>query len=197
MPAGRPLSYTKEKGNEICEWIASGKSLRSYCAIEGNPEQKTVLRWVIRMEKFRQQYAEAREMQAEIWADEITDIADDSSQDRTVIDREGREIEIVDHDHINRSRLRVDSRKWLLSKLLPKKYGDMQQVKLSNPEGGPIEVRSLTDEQLASKLGLILSRIERIGISFAPGGCADHRNGAQEIEAQNLLDVPGGGESET
>ncbi len=72
-------------------------------------------------EDFRKRYAISREQQAERMAEELLDIADDGSND-TQVDEKGRRI--VDFDHINRSRLRVDTRKWIASKLLPKKYGD-------------------------------------------------------------------------
>ena len=66
-------------------------------------------------------YTRAREVQAEIMAEEIIAIADDSAGDIT-IDEDGREI--VNHEAIQRSRLRVDARKWVAAKLLPRKYGD-------------------------------------------------------------------------
>jgi hypothetical protein len=85
------------------------------------PAQSTVFKWLSENSKFSEQYAHAREAQADTLADELIDISDDSSRD-TYKDSDG--IERVDHDHINRSRLRVDTRKWIASKLKPKKYGE-------------------------------------------------------------------------
>ncbi len=98
-------------------------------------------------EEFSQQYASAREVQAEVWADEIVGIADEATGDLTT-DKDGKAV--VDHEHIQRSRLRVDTRKWIASKLLPKRYGDTLQH--TGEGGGPIRVRpdlsKLTDEEL-------------------------------------------------
>ena len=68
----------------------------------------------------------------EAMSDEILAIADDSTNDAmTITRRDGSESEVADNEWINRSRLRVDTRKWLMSKLAPKKYGDKQQVEHS------------------------------------------------------------------
>ena len=108
-------------------------------------------------EEFSQQYASAREVQAEVWADEIVAIADDTTADLTT-DKDGKEI--VRHENIQRSRLRVDARKWIASKLLPKRYGDKLQH--TGEGGGPIRVRpdlsKLTDEELDA-LDRILGRV--------------------------------------
>lgn len=89
------------------------------------PGKRTVFRWLSGNPEFRHQYAQARESQAEAIADEILEISDDGTND-TQVDENG--FERVNHDHIARSKLRVDSRKWLLSKLAPKKYGDQLGV---------------------------------------------------------------------
>lgn len=81
------------------------------------------MRWIQRDEDFRKQYAESRTTQAEILASEIIEIADDGKND-TYTDEDGRKL--TDYDVIARSRLRVDARKWIASKLLPKVYGEKQ-----------------------------------------------------------------------
>lgn len=89
------------------------------------PDVKTVYRWMGANEEFRQQYACAREDQADTLADEIIDIADESSRDTiTKENDDGSTYEVCNSEWINRSRLRVDARKWVASKLKPKKYGD-------------------------------------------------------------------------
>jgi hypothetical protein len=92
-----------------------------------------VLRWAREFPEFREQYAKAREALLEHWAEEITEIADDGSNDwmeRNAKDEAGW---VANGEHINRSRLRVDTRKWLLSKLAPRKYGD--RMDLTNSDG--------------------------------------------------------------
>ncbi len=85
------------------------------------PCQATVFNWLSREKSFLEQYMRAREAQMEVMAQEIIDIADDGRND-TYTDEDGNEH--TNQDVINRSRLRVDTRKWLMSKLAPKKYGD-------------------------------------------------------------------------
>jgi hypothetical protein len=75
--------------------------------------------------EFREKYEIARMLQAEFWSHEILEIADDSTGDFIINEHGDR---VVDHENINRARLRVDTRKWLLSKLLPKRYGDRVQA---------------------------------------------------------------------
>lgn len=89
------------------------------------PGLSTVFRWLAENELFRDNYARAREVQADVLADEILEIADEGRND-TYVDDEGRER--TDYDVVARSKLRVDARKWIASKLLPKKYGERQQV---------------------------------------------------------------------
>lgn len=77
---------------------------------------------------FAARYVRARELQAEHWADQIVDISDDVSNDWMERNRQDGSSEMVlDHEHVTRSRLRVDSRKWLLAKLRPGTYGDKIQ----------------------------------------------------------------------
>ena len=132
---GRPTRYTPEVAADICTRLAEGESLRSICDDDAIPHRSTVLAWLFdgEHEEFKDQYACAREAQAEGRADEIVDIADDATGDFTT-DKDGKEI--VDHEHIQRSRLRVDARKWIAAKLLPKKYGDRLQH--TGEGGGPI-----------------------------------------------------------
>jgi len=93
------------------------------------PHKRTVKRWLAEKPSFQEQYARAKEEMAEHFAEEILEIADDGSNDW--IEREvesGKLIKVADHEHIARSRLRVDTRKWLMSKLLPKKFGEKLDV---------------------------------------------------------------------
>jgi len=131
---GRPSIYTKELGDEICRRLAEGKSLRNICLDDGMPEARTVHYWLLSKDKqdFFQQYVRAREIQAEIMFDEILDIADDGSNDYMTITKGRESYNVEDREVTNRSRLRVDSRKWYLSKVLPKKFGE----KLDLTSGG-------------------------------------------------------------
>lgn len=138
--AGRPTIFSEAVADEICTRLANGESLRSICAEDREdhvPAMGTVLRWVVENEIFREHYVRAREIQAETLADDIVTIADGTS----------------DGD-VQRDRLRVDARKWVASKILPKKYGDKVAHVGGGPDDAPIrtetklDTTALTDEQL-------------------------------------------------
>lgn len=119
--AGRPSLYTVELGEEIAERMVNGESLTAICRDEAMPHRGTVFRWLMKHPEFAALYREARMIAAELMADELLEIADDASQDWTVGERGGL---VPDHELVNRSRLRVDTRKWVLSKVLPHRWGD-------------------------------------------------------------------------
>lgn len=116
MAIGRPSDYTPELADRICNEIAVGRSLNRICREHDDiPSQQTVYTWLRSHESFLEKYRRAREDQQEARADEIIEISDDvaGSTDAAVV---------------NAARLRVDTRKWLMAKLLPKKYGDKVEV---------------------------------------------------------------------
>lgn len=142
----RPSDYTQEIASEICDRIADGESLRAICRDEKMPSKASVFLWLTKHKEFSDQYARAREEQAESLADEIVQIADDGLND-TYVDENGNKR--TDQDVIARSRLRVEARKWVASKLKPKKYGDFQRTE-SNVEMRVKNATDLTDDQLAA-----------------------------------------------
>lgn len=124
---GRPTSYTEEQGIEICSRIAEGESVRSICRDDDMPNASTIYLWVIdgKHEEFSKQYTRSREAQADNLFEELLEIADDGSNDWMEKEmRDGHIEEVTNHEVIQRSRLRVDTRKWALSKMLPKRFGD-------------------------------------------------------------------------
>jgi hypothetical protein len=121
---GRPSIFTEELGQQICAEIMLGKSLRTICEEEAMPCMSSVCNWLARDKEFMEHYAHAREVQAALMADELLDIADDGRNDWMTVKRGKEEIEVVNREAVMRSQLRVDTRKWIASKLLPKKYGD-------------------------------------------------------------------------
>jgi len=108
-PGGRPTKYTKELSETICEKLANGNSLASICRLDEMPERATVHRWLVTDKEFCDRYKVAREIQAEVYADEMENIA-------------------IEEEDVQRARLRIDTRKWIASKLKPKKYGDKIDV---------------------------------------------------------------------
>ncbi len=156
--AGRPSLYTKALAAEICRRMAEGESLRAVCRDDAMPDKATVLRWLADKDKaeFRDQYAHARDMRADALFDEALEIADNAADDWTT---DGNGKAVLDHEHVQRSRLRVDTRKWAAGKLAPKRYGD--KIQHTGDGGGPIRVRpdlsKLSDEEL-NALERILGR---------------------------------------
>lgn len=128
---GRPSEYSHKVADAICERLADGESLRSICREETMPSKATVFRWLGIHREFQDQYARARDEQAECFADELVDIADEQTTmvraDRhgTKADDDDGNTEVVfDPTAVARNRLRIDTRKWVASKLKPKKYGE-------------------------------------------------------------------------
>jgi hypothetical protein len=127
------MAFTQEIADRICAELAEGKSLRAVCAQAGMPAPSTVLAWAEADKAFAEQYAGARARGYQLLADEILEISDDARGD--------------DAERVARSRLRVDSRKWLLSKMLPKIYGDKADVNLSGEIGIRTIERRIVDPQ--------------------------------------------------
>ena len=158
---GRPCEYTPEIAATICLRMAEGETLRAICRDSDTPARSTVYQWLSKNPEFADLYTQAREALVEHWADEILDISDDSTTDYiTKIGRNGHEYEAVDQDHIQRSRLRVDSRKWLMSKLMPRKYGDHLEVEHT----GDLQVTHVIDDrERMRRFALFLMEDEQAG----------------------------------
>lgn len=150
---GRPSIFTEELAATICTRLSSGESLRSICRDDAMPAINTVMGWVFRNSEFMTQYRAAREMQAELMADEMQDIADDGSNDW--MERHNSKGQFVgwmeNGEAIKRSALRINTRQWIAARLLPKRWGDKSQVTHQNPDGTPvgqpIDPRTLSPEQ--------------------------------------------------
>src|SRR5262245_55391125 len=110
---GRPTEYTPGLAAEICRRLAEGETLRAICRDIGMPAESTVRAWAVDdRDGFSAQYTRAREIGYLGMADEVLEIADDSAQDVTErAGADGQAIEVVNHENIQRARLRVDTRK--------------------------------------------------------------------------------------
>lgn len=147
-PGGRPSKYTKELAQKIC--LAISKStigLKRMC--RENPEfpnADTIMEWKFAYPEFSVQYKAAKLLQADNFAEDIIDIADDDSQD-AIINDYGNVVQNA--EFIARSRLRMDARKWIASRLLPKVYGDKSEVTTNiedeNIKAAIAEIRSAVD----------------------------------------------------
>ena len=118
---GRPTDYNQDKAILICSRMAEGESLRSICRDESMPALSTVFLWVAKHSEFSEQYKLAMASRADAMFEDMIEIADDGRNDYIV---SGDGDERFNTEHVQRSRLRLDTRKWMLSKMLPKKYGE-------------------------------------------------------------------------
>jgi hypothetical protein len=120
---GRPSKFSQDLADQICDEISTSNKGLSFICKKLNLAPSTVYLWLKENKTFSEQYAHAREAQADFLADEILEIADDI---------EGDDAAFVGINRIQRAKLQVDSRKWIASKLKPKKYGE----KLDLTSGG-------------------------------------------------------------
>ncbi len=143
-PVGCQTVYTDAIADAICLQLADGLSLNAICRQPGMPSERTVRTWALDdLHGFAPRYAKARELGYLKLADELLDIADTSVIGiKTVSKPNG--VETTEGDMIERSRLRVDTRKWMLSKMLPKIYGD----KVSLEHSGNVNIKTMTDAEL-------------------------------------------------
>lgn len=119
---GRPSDYLPEVAADICSLLANGESLRKVCERPGMPNKSTVFRWLAQHEEFRDQYAKATETRADAIFEEMFDIADDVAEEAAAV---------------GKARLRIDTRKWALARMNPKKYGDKvtQDIDVKSSDG--------------------------------------------------------------
>ena len=141
----RPTVYDPEIVERIFRLMAKGKSLLWICDTSKDktfPGTWTFFKWLDdpANEWMRANYVRARQLQAEHFAQEILQISDDGRNDTYIDEETGRVV--TDHDVVTRSRLRVDTRKWIASKLLPKVYGDRITTEVTGADGGPIQIQA-------------------------------------------------------
>lgn len=135
-----PTEYSEEVFDTILLRLADGESLNRICRDKDMPGRSNVYMWIINDDRLRDKYVRAREIQAEVLVDEIMDIADDATNDYVTETRDdGSTYQVVDHDHIQRTRVRIDARKWYAGKVKPKKYGESATLDVG--EGVTIKVR--------------------------------------------------------
>lgn len=132
--AERETSYTEEKGDAVCNIIScSSLSVKRICEQVG-VDYTSFKRELQTNEALRTKYARAKQDQADHLVEEIIEISDDGTNDYMTIVKGDTEYNIEDKEVTNRSKLRVDARKWAASKLFPKKYGEKLDVTTDGKE---------------------------------------------------------------
>jgi hypothetical protein len=89
---------------------------------------------MLKHDEFSQRYARAKEDQLQILEDEILEIADRPQVGEIVTIKADGSTERKVSDMIEHRKLQIDARKWLMSKLKPKKYGDRQALELTTEQ---------------------------------------------------------------
>lgn len=134
-------SVPQAMADEVVAWISEGKTLREFCRQDGKPVYSTVYEWIDKDASFATRIARAREQGEDIIAQECFSIADDASND-WMEEKHGEDKESswnLNGEHIQRSKLRIDTRLKLLAKWNPRKYGDKVENYISAPDGGPVQ----------------------------------------------------------
>lgn len=128
---GRPSNYSHDIAVAVCEHIANGMTLAQISKLPGMPRMHLIFRWLANDQQFRQIYDRAQIERAEKLADEILDIADNGANDWMDNNDPKNPGYKFNQEHWQRSKLRVETRKWIASKMLPKKYGDHSSFEIS------------------------------------------------------------------
>jgi len=144
MPAGRPTIYSDVLAATICQRMADGESLRAICRDDAMPDMVTVYKWIGKYPEFANQYKAAQEDRVTTFAEEMVDIADNGSNDWMLKHDPENPGWLANGELVQRTRLRLDTRKWLLAKMAPKKYGD--KIAIGGSEDmPPVQTRSTLD----------------------------------------------------
>jgi len=120
MSAGRPTDYNEAVAASICEWLASGRSLRAFCRQDGTPDLSTITRWIVRHDEFRKQYVQAREAAGYAHADGIVEV-----------------VELLRESGIDpqSAKAMLDGLKWAAERMAPKTHSPRQDISHTSPDG--------------------------------------------------------------
>lgn len=139
--AGRPSTYNQEQADEICERLAGGESLRSICQDDLMPPLSVIFQWLGKQPSFAENYTRARQTWADSEFEKMMEIADTQVigvKTKTLPDGK---VETVEGDMTDHRRLQIDTRKWALARMFPKRYGDRQALEHSGPGGTPLHIK--------------------------------------------------------
>jgi hypothetical protein len=157
--AGKNITYTVDVADALCSRMAGGRTLKDICERDNDmPCMATVRRWAMDdTAGFRAKFILADGLKLVTWADDIIEIADDARNDWMERERKDGTIElVVNGEHIQRSKLRIETKKWLMRVLKPELYSEKSTVEHSGPGGGPIEVMVMTELERARRVAFMV-----------------------------------------
>ena len=143
--SGRPSKYRSSVCKGICIRLMIGQSLTEICKLPQYPSKVTVISWLHKHEEFLNQYRRAREIQYEIADDEIKDIADNATNDYMETHGDDAMGYKVIGENIQRSKLRVDTRKWIMERRAAKVFGNKQVIDHKSTDGSMSPNKGLDD----------------------------------------------------
>jgi hypothetical protein len=159
LPAGKDRNglyiFSPELLTTIIERIAQGGTLLRICEEDGMPNRQTFHEWLKKVDGARERYDAAVAHRTERYVEEITGISDDGYND-TYIDEKTGERKVIP-DVVARSKLRVDSRKWIASKLIPHKYGEKVTTEVTGANGNPL-IPENNDLDTARRVAFLLAQ---------------------------------------
>lgn len=134
----KPVRYSHALADRVIERLKRGGTLKACCRDEGMPDPATILDWVVKdYYGFSDRYRAAREIGYMLLAEEIIDIAD--TQEIGEETTEGKDgLTVKRGDMVRHRQLRIDARKWIVSKVLPKVYGPKLPPLPELPDNGKI-----------------------------------------------------------
>jgi hypothetical protein len=159
----KPVSLTQAIAEEIVRRYASGETIKSICEDPDMPSRGAIYLWLADdrdtrstvLIAWQDAMAKARTAHAFAMADDVIDIADDGTNDYVTKERpDGSTYEAVNSEHIQRSKLRVDTRLKLVEKLAPEQFGNALQ--LTGANGGPIKIEN-SPKDTARRLAFALA----------------------------------------
>jgi hypothetical protein len=172
----------------VCERMAEGETLSAICKEADTPSRATFLRWVKNDTGRTKAYQLARQAQADFYFDQIKDLAFDSSND-TVVNERGTAV--CNHEWVARTRVKVDSLKWIASKLDPVKFGDRMPEAIAAKEMDAEQQQQIADQNKITRIERIILRGVVAGDmkqeadgNWVPTDAADLRAQIAELKAQ-------------
>ncbi len=143
-------SYTTEIAAACCSRIAEGYTIRQIGEIDGYPSDRTMYSWMHKHKEFYNAYQDALVARAEVYREEIIAIADDARNDfMEKAGIGGTPYVTLDSEHVQRSKLRIDTRRWLMASMVPKKFGAKSEVAVVGDPTRPVTTAVLDSASLA------------------------------------------------